>query len=53
MSIARTIHRQPERLFPQLHKWHMMIVRVGEQKDVLTRPNMSRGWITKNSARRK
>ena len=44
MSIARTSHRQRERLFLQLHKWHIMIVRAGEQKDVLTRPNMSRGW---------
>jgi hypothetical protein len=44
MSIARTSHRQPERLFPQLHKWHIIFVRAGEQKDVMTRPNMSRGW---------
>jgi hypothetical protein len=34
MSIARTSHRQFARLFPQLRKWHMMIVCAGE-KDVL------------------
>jgi hypothetical protein len=44
MSIARTSHRQSARLFPQLHKWHIIFVRAGEQKDVMTRPNRSRGW---------
>jgi len=64
MSIARKSHRHFERVFPQLQKWHITIVRAGEQKNVLsTRPNMSRGWtvalctgsegIMKNSARRK
>jgi hypothetical protein len=64
MSIARKSHRHFERVFPQLQKWHIMIVRDGEQKNVLsTRPNMSRGstvavcagseGFMKNSARRK
>jgi len=32
MSIARKSHRHFERVFPQLQKWHIMIVRDGEQK---------------------
>jgi hypothetical protein len=44
MSIARKSHRQFVRVFLQLQKWHIMIVRAGEQKNVLsTRPNMSGG----------
>ena len=44
MSIARKSHRQFVRVFLQLQKWHIMIVRAGEQKNVLSaRPSMSRG----------
>jgi hypothetical protein len=70
MSIARTSHLL-ERvivgpiLFPQLHKWHIMmvmIVRAGERNEVDAREYVTRmdssslhgsEGVTKNSARRK